>query len=138
MAESIINSKQSLDAYIAHLEAQFEKHKYLRVNLKTGRQRTLTQNRSLHLYCDHLANALNDAGLDFRQALRQDIEVPWDEILAKKYLWGPVQKAITGFDSSTKPETHQYGQIYEVLNRHISTKFGVYVPWPSKETMNNG
>jgi len=134
--ETIINSKQSLDAYILHLETQFEKHKYLRIDVKTGKQRTLTQNAALHKYCELLSEALNDAGLDFRQTVREDIEVPWDEYLVKKFLWKPIQKAVTGHDSSTKPETHQYGEIYEILNRHTSAKLGVFVPWPCKENMN--
>ena len=40
MAEDIINSKQSLDAYKAHLDMMFEKHKYLRMDMKKGKQRT--------------------------------------------------------------------------------------------------
>lgn len=136
MAESIINSKQSLDAYIAHLRGEFEKHKYLRADLKTGKQRTLTQNSAMHLYCEHLSRALNDAGLDFRQTIKEGVDVPWSADLTKEYMWRPVQKAITGKDSTTKPETHEYGLIYEALNRHLSSKFGLFVPWPCRENMN--
>jgi hypothetical protein len=138
MSEQVINSQQSLDAYKKFLDDQFKKHKYLRTTAKTGKQRTLTQNRSMHLYCDHVSVALNDAGFDFRQSLRHDIDVPWSESLAKDYIWRPVQAAVTGFESTTKPETHQYSEIYEILNRHLSNKFGVFVPWPSKESMTNG
>ena len=137
MAESILNSKQSLVAYISHLEAQFDKHKYLRVTLKTGKQRSLPENNAMHRYCDQLAKALNDAGLDFRQTIKEDIDVPWDEHLVKKFLWKPVQKAMTGHTSSTKPDRGQYGKIYETLNRHTSAKLGVFVPWPCKENMND-
>jgi len=136
MSESIINSKQSLDAYIAHLEAQFEKHKYLRVTVKTGKQRTLTQNQALHLYCTHLSTALNEAGLDFRQTIKEGVDVPWSPALVKDYMWRPIQKAITGKESTTKPETHEYGLIYESLNNHLSSKFGLFTPWPCKENMN--
>ena len=135
MSESVINSKQSLDAYIAHLEAQFEQHKYLRVTLKTGKQRSLPENNAMHRYCDQLAKALNDAGLDFRQTLRQDIEVPWNGDLVKDFLWRPVQKAMTGHTSSKKPDRGQYGKIYETLNRHTSAKWGLFVPWPCKDNM---
>lgn len=136
MSETIINSKQSLEAYIRHLRTQFDSHKYIRATLKTGKQRTLTQNKALHVYCGLLADTLNEAGYDFRKTIREGIDVPWSPELVKYYMWGPVQKAITGFDSSTKPETHQYGEIYEVLNRHTSQKLGVFVPWPCKDNMN--
>jgi len=135
--ETIINSQQSLDAYIDHLKLQFDKHKYLRPTLKTGKQRTLTQNAALHKYCTQLADALNDAGLDFRQTIKHDVDVPWSPELVKNFMWRPIQKAVTGHDSSTKPETHQYGVIYETLNRHTSAKLGVFVPWPCKENMND-
>jgi regulator of sigma D len=70
MSEDVINSKQSLDAYVNHIKAQFEAHKYLRVDLKTGKQRTQTQNKALHKYCQMLADKLNDAGLDMKQTLK--------------------------------------------------------------------
>jgi len=132
----VINSQQSLDAYIEHLRGQFDKHKNLRVDLKTGKQRSLTQNAALHLYCQHMAEALNDAGHDFRVLVKDDIDVPWSPELVKDYLWRPVQKAITGQDSTTKPERSQYSEIYEVINRHVSGKLGIFIPWPSKDTIN--
>ncbi len=135
MSEQIINSKQSLDAYIEHLRNQYDKHKYLRTNMKTGKQRTLTQNNAMHKYCDMVAEALNDGGHDFRKTIKEEIDVPWTGDLVKDYLWRSIQIAITGHDSTTKPETHQYGEIYEVINRHLSSKLGVFVPWPCKENM---
>jgi len=32
-------------------------------------------------------------------------------------------------------ERQEYSQIYDVLNRHISGKFGLFVGWPSKDTL---
>ncbi len=136
MSEVVINSQQSLDAYIEHLKGQFDKHKYLRVDVKTGMQRTPTQNRSMHLYFQHTADSLNNAGHDFRVLVKDDIDVPWSAELVKDYLWVPVQIAITGHKSTTKPKTHQYSEIYEVLNRHISGKLGIFIPWPSKDSIN--
>lgn len=136
MAEVIVNSEKALNDYIDHLRSQFDKHKYLRITVKTGKQRSLTQNAAMHLYCEHVASALNDAGLDFRQSLREDVDVPWSGELVKEYMWRVVQKAITGQQSTTKPERHQYSEIYDVLNRHISEKWSIFVPWPCKDTMN--
>ena len=135
MTEQVINSQPAFDAYLDHLRAQWEQHKYLRVDLKTGKQRSLTQNRCLHLYCTQLSDALNDSGLDFRQVIKDGVDVPWTDALAKDYLWRPIQKAVTGKESTTKPERQEYSQIYDVLNRHISGKFGIFVGWPSKDTL---
>jgi len=136
MVESIINSQQSLDAYIEHLRLQFDSHKYLRTTIKTGKQRTLTQNRALHMYCDNLAKSLNNAGWDMRRLLKDDFEIPWTGHSVKNTLWREIQKAMFGKESTTEPETHEYSQIYEVLNRVISQRAGVFVPWPCKENMN--
>jgi hypothetical protein len=133
MSEQIINSRQSLEAYKAFLEAQFTKHRYLRATVKSGKQRTLTQNASLHLFCKLLADALNDGGFDFRTFVKEGYPVPFNEDLVKNHIWRPVQKAITGKESSTKPETHEYALIYDALNMKLA-EHGIYVPWPSKES----
>lgn len=133
MKTQTINSQQSLDALIAHIRSQFEEHKYLKVSLSTGKQRSLTQNSALHLYCQHLADALNDGGLDFRTMIKEEIDVPWTMELVKDHLWRPIQKAVTGKDSTTKPLRDEYGKIYDVLNKHLGEKKGLFVAWPTKE-----
>lgn len=135
MSEDIINNRYSLDAHINRLRADFETHKYLRVSVKTGKQRTDTQNRALHLFFTQLAKTLNDGGLDFRLTIKEDVDVPWTPELVKEYMWRPIQKTLTGQQSTTKPEREMYGMIYEVLSRHLSEKLNVYVPWPCKENM---
>ena len=133
MSESIINSRESLEAYKVFLDAQFEKHKYLRLTVKTGKQRSATQNAALHLFCSQVADALNNAGFDFRAFIKDGYPVPFNEILVKEYLWKPIQKAITGKDSTTKPERHEYALIYDSLNLKLA-EHGLFVPWPSKES----
>ena len=101
---------------------------------KSGRKRrTLSQNAALHLYCERLAEALNNAGYDMKRTLKEDVEIPWTKEMAKEYLWRPIQKVMTGEESTTEMNTVEPSEIYEVLNRHIAEKFGVSVPWPSHE-----
>ena len=133
MSEAIINSAESLAAYKVFLDAQFEKHKFLRLTVKTGKQRSQTQNAALHLFCSQVADALNDAGFDFREFVREGYAVPFNENLVKEYLWRPIQKALTGKDSTTKPERHEYSAIYDVLNLKLA-EHGLFVPWPCKES----
>lgn len=133
MSEQIINSQQSLDAYKKYLDAQFEKHKYLRVDLKNGMQRTKTQNAALHKFCEQLAVTLNDGGFEFTTFVKHGYEVPFTKELVKDHLWRPVQEAVTGKLSTTKPETHEYAIIYDALNSVLAKK-GIYVPWPSVES----
>ena len=131
MTEQIINSQQSLDAYKKYLDTQFENHKYLRLTVKTGKQRSLSQNAALHLFCEHVAVALNDAGFDFRTFIKDGYAVPFTQELVKDHFWRPIQKVVTGQHSTTKPLTDQYPVIYDFLNVKLA-EHGLYVPWPVK------
>ncbi|MDC0637457.1 hypothetical protein OAP25_02030 [Flavobacteriaceae bacterium] len=132
--ETTINNQKALDDYIVFLRAKLEKDKAIKVSAKSAKARTLTQNRTLHLFCTHLAKALNDGGFDFRAFIKEGYPVPFNEALVKEYIWGPIQKAITGFDSSTKPTPKQYSEIYDALNTKL-IEHGLFCPWPCKEEM---
>ena len=98
---------------------------------KKERQRTLTQNNSLHRYLRELASALNDAGTEMHVALK-DIEIPWNEHILKSF-WKKIESIHTeGKTSTTEMTTKECTEIYEIVNRHFS-QFGVSVPWPSIE-----
>jgi hypothetical protein len=129
----IINSAHSKELFIAQMSKLYDEHKYLRLTIKTGKQRSDLQNSSLHLYLSHLAEALNDAGYDMKRTLKQEIDIPWGKESAKEHLWRPIQELLTKKDSTTKPTTKEYVYIYEVLSRHLVEKLGVNVPWPSKD-----
>ncbi len=135
MNKNIINNRQSLEDCKVFLDRQFEKHKYLSISIKIGRQRTLTQNASLHLFCQLLADALNDGGFDFRVFIKEGYPVPFNKNLVKDYLWRPIQKAITGKSSTAKPETHEYSVIYDALNVKLADH-DIHVPWPCKDLIN--
>ena len=131
--ELLINSEQALEAAIVQLRIQFNEKKYVKAKLSYGRQRTLTQNRALHMFCQNLADTLNDAGLDQKKVLKQEVDIPWTMEAVKEGLWKPIQEAVTGLKSTTKPETSQYSSIYELLNRHLTMKLGIHEPWPVKD-----
>lgn len=100
------------------------------VEVKEEKQRTLSQNAALHVYFDHVAKSLNDAGIEQKNFFKEGCEVPFDSYIVKNYLWKPVQKAMTQKESTTEPNTAEYVRIYEVLNRKLA-EHGIYVPWPS-------
>jgi len=133
---TIINSEQSLNAYIEHIKSQYDKHKYLKVVVSTGKQRSITQNAALHKYFTLLADELNAGGFDMRKMLKQDIDIPWTMESVKEHLWRPLQEVIVKEKSTAKVERADYSKIYDVWSRHLSQKLGVFVPWPSVEVMN--
>jgi hypothetical protein len=101
----------------------------------TDQPRTETQNRSLHLYFTHLAEALNEAGLDMRKILKPSIDIPWTPSSIKEFLWRPIMKAQLGIESTKDLTTKDIDKIYDTINRHLSEKFGLTVEFPSLETL---
>ncbi len=97
---------------------------------ESERKRTPSQNNSLHKYCDELAEELNNAGMDMRAVIKDEVEIPWTKESVKEYLWKPLQKAMFQKESTTELNTVQVGKVYEVLNKTIGERTGIYVSWP--------
>ena len=132
MLDTLINNQKALDDYILHLQSQFNKHKSIKVSVKSAKTRTLTQNKSIHKYCEQLSDAFNDAGLDMETILKKGVAIPWDAHNTKKLIWHAVQLPMTGKKSSKDLLTNEVSKVYDVVNRHISETFGVFVPFPSR------
>jgi hypothetical protein len=95
-----------------------------------GKQRTITQNNSIHLYLTQLADELNQAGLDMKQVITVPIE--WDMLNCKRYLWKPIQKALLHKDSTTQLTKHEVSRVYDHLNRLLGQKFQLHIPFPDR------
>jgi len=130
-----INSEIALAQAQKQLAEQWRENKYLEVEIRRkAKQRTLTQNRALHLFCQWLADTLNEAGLDMRKTLREDVEVPWTQASVKEYLWRPIQKAMTDKHSTTEITTVEPTDIHAVLSRHLGEWLGITCPeWPKRD-----
>lgn len=98
--------------------------------------RTTTQNNALHLYFRLLADELNLAGLDMKKVLKPSIDIEWNEETVKEYLWRPIQNAQVLKKSTRQLNTKEIDKIYDTINRHMSEKFGISVPWPSQDPLN--
>ena len=98
-------------------------------------QRTSQQNKALHKYFELVAEVLNNAGLDMRKALKPGIEIPWTKDAIKDYLWRPVQMEYLRKRSTTELTTKDIDKIYDILNRFLGEKFGLYEPFPSLEEL---
>jgi hypothetical protein len=124
-----ITNKDQLKAHYEFLLARLEEGKETSVEI-IRKPRTDKQNNSLHLYLSQVAKALNDRNITFQMFFNEGYQVEWTKEICKNELWRPIQKAVTGKQSTTKPKTDQYSEIYEYLNRKLA-EHGVHVPWPS-------
>lgn len=55
MSESVINSEVALQSFIGELRESFRAHKFLRVNVRVGRARSLDQNAISHAWYSQMA-----------------------------------------------------------------------------------
>lgn len=103
--------------------------------MKEEKQRTLLQNRSLHLWMEMLATELNDSGLTIEKTLTGRAEIPWSKETIKEILFRQVMKAQTGKESTTELTTKELSGVCETLTRHLAEQHGLVVDFPSLETM---
>lgn len=96
-------------------------------------KRTVQQNRALHLYCKQVAEALNNAGLTVTMVLKPEIQ--FSMITVKEQMLKPILTALRGKESTTQTTTQEINDVYDVMNKALSEKFGVNVPFPSIDSM---
>jgi len=70
-------------------------------------------------------------GLDM-VAVLQAAEIPWTEHSVKTEIWGKVMKAITDKTSTTDLDRAEVSEIYDIVNRHLASKFGVMLSFPNR------
>lgn len=128
----IVNNKHSLEMFKKHIEHLYDTKGYVTLKWKSGKTRTHKQNNALHVYCRQLAEALNTGGLDMKKTLKQETDIPWTGELVKQYMWKPVQEAIIGSDSTSSATVEDYDKVHQVLSKHLSEKFNLYIPFPTK------
>lgn len=101
-------------------------------------QRTDQQRKAIEVYCRELAEALNDAGYEMKAVLAvKEVDVPWTQERVKDVLWKTIQEAATEDHktSTTQLDVMEVDRVYSILDRHISSNFGVHVEFPSEERM---
>lgn len=69
---------------------------------------------------------------DVEEALPK-VETEWNTELVKEHLWKAVQIPMLNKESTTEAERHEYGLVYEQLNRVLGTQFGIHIAWPEDE-----
>lgn len=101
-----------------------------------SKKRTITQNKSLHLYFKMISDELNELGIEFcYQGLKGiDLSVPYTPIIFKELFWKPVQKTLFDINSTTDLTTSQIDIMINVFNKFFAEK-GVLLEFPSIEML---
>lgn len=130
-------TKDNFLEFINDLTKQIEDNNEVIVDVRTPRTRTITQNSSIHKYCQILSDKFNEAGLDMQTVLAEGTSIPWSESKVKEDIWRTVQIALTGKESTKDLNTDEVSKVYDVVNRHLSQTFGVSVQFPSRDNYEN-
>lgn len=128
-----VDSESTKNALHKFIDETYAEKKYITFTLTTEKKASIKQFNALHVWCERLANALNDSGNDMRKALKDTVAIPWTMLTVKEEIWKHIQLIVCGKESTTDPSPSEYVQIYEILNRHFSEKYGIHIPWPQKE-----
>lgn len=115
---------------------EFYNGKEVSIEIKVFKKtRSVKQNAALHLWYTQLADELNSQGCDMRQVISQDIDIPWSLYTIKEHLFRPTMKAMFGYRSTKQLKTGDIDKIFDVISKAISERTGVFIPFPSIETL---
>ena len=99
-------------------------------------QRNLRQNAAIHLYCEMIAETLNETGatFDFKGIKGISIEIPYTMELIKETMWRPIQIALFGKKSTTELNKSEVSEIAQPIEMYFS-KQGIDIPFPSLDNL---
>ena len=97
-------------------------------------QRTDRQRKSIEVYCKHLAEQLNDKGLDVQTVIKAPVSLTQENV--KTHLFKVIMKALyPDYISTTELTTTQCQEVYEHLNKITGERYGVSMDWPSIDSL---
>lgn len=98
--------------------------------------RTLRQNAAIHLYCELIAECLNEVGLTFSYTgiKGMKMELRYSKELIKETLWKPIQMALFGKESTTQLNREEVSEIAGQIE-HFFASQGIDLPFPSIESL---
>lgn len=131
----ICRNERELENFIKHAREYYKKKSYAVFTYRNNQHITMNQHNSIYKYCDMLAMSLNESGNDMKKVFDSDFDIPWTKTSVKELIWNVVQEAMFGTTSIRELERDKVTQVYDVINRKISQKTGVFVPFPNRDNM---
>jgi hypothetical protein len=129
-----IKDKDNLNDCINAIIQAYEDNGYIAVKIGFDEKtRTLTQNAAMHKYFELLANELNAGGFTVQKVVTKPLDISWSKHLVKEVLWRQVQEALFGKESTARLIKAEVSQVYQEVDRCVSSLTGVHVEFPSRE-----
>jgi len=106
------------------------------MNEENKKQRTIPQNKSIHVYFSLMSEAFNEAGYDFNKVIEilygGPIKVPWTPDLVKNEIWRPIQITAIDKESTASLSTEEIDYIYRIVDRNVAEMIGISIAFPKK------
>ena len=129
-----VDSQDTKDALHKFIDETYAQKKHITFTLTNEKRASIKQFNALHVWCERMADALNESGNDMRKTLKDTVAIPWTMLTVKSQIWKHIQLIVCGKESTKEPSPSEYAEIYEILNRHFSEKYGIHIAWPQKES----
>ena len=95
-------------------------------------QRTNQQSKLTHVYCQEVADVLNEHGITLQLAIKEQMDIPWDKDLVKRVLWHRVQAAMFDTTSTKDLTKEQVSRVGDVIAKHLADNFQIDIPFVVK------
>lgn len=96
---------------------------------------TKKQRGALHVWCDQVADSLNNSGMYFARRIKfngDEVDIDWDLSLVKEHIYKPMLEAMTGKHSTEEQTTVEPSAVAGTILRHFALKHGINLPsWPT-------
>ncbi len=125
-----ISNAEQRKALIEYIESNTESD--ITFTIQRGK-RTGRQNNALHAYCREVAKQMEARGYDMREVLKPTVEITPTLEIVKDHIWKPVQESVTGRSSTTDLTTKEVDAVYQVISKHLATKFDITVAFGREE-----
>jgi hypothetical protein len=132
-----VNSDHTKESFKDFVDQLWEGKSYIRFQYTFAKNRSAKQQAAMEVYFRLAAEKLNDAGV-YQQIdtkfFSEPMEIPWTQESFKN-IWKLVQNKMFDISSTTAIHSDKVAKVYDAMNRGISERTGVYIPFPSKDML---
>ncbi len=145
VTQYIVNSVESLQKCIGDIRSDFEKHKFLRINSKTGKDRSLDFNALSHCWYEQISRELHgDDALGWKAFCKLYFGVPimraedeqfrefYDGAIRKQFTYEQKLMAMRYFPVTSLMTNPQFKKYCDGMQEHFA-KQGVALEFPPED-----
>ena len=142
MSALIVNSTESLQRVLGDIRQMWNKHKFIRLNIKTGKDRSIDQNAISHCWYEQVARELREDspegvkcecklrfGVPILRAADADFREMYDTAIRGHLSYAQKLKAMRFLPVTSLMTVKQLSQYLEDVQAHYATR-GVVLEFP--------